>query len=369
MKKIAATVRVTEITRAMALHSPQLRRGFIVPTILIAILMVAVIATTLQSAVWRAARNAHLGFAAERALFGADNAIAAMLPAWNPREFAAMAIGTRVTNMVVLPSGISTAVTFVRTSIDAALVEAVTVSTRNGVPLDATRRVTRALVALNLPLPLQTVLTSLGTIAVTNLTSISPIDDVPAGWSTECANEPLVNAGTLPAPDINAARAQFDANWNAWLGLAVQRDNATTVTELAPIVTSTGCAAGTGDPSRDMFSVTICTNEWGARAIIGATAATLGGSSRHQGILLVDGDLILDGTLEVDGLLIVRGAIDASAGQLIVNGAALIRDTWGHGTRLGLATRVRYSRCALRRALSAVAAPAAVTTGGWLERF
>lgn len=348
--------------------SPRRHRGFILPTVLIATLLVAVIAATLQSAVWRAGRNAHLGFAGERALFGADNAIAQQMPLWNPREFASMAIGDRKTSTVTMPSGIITTIMLVRSAIDAAIVEASALSTQNGVPLSASRRVTRALVARNLPLPLQNVFTSMGAIAISDPFSISSLDEVPPGWTTECANEALVNATTSPLPDINSARALFDANWTAWLALASQRDDASTVTALAPIVIATLCAAGTGDPTRDAFSVRLCTNEWGARAIIGSTSAHLSGSSKHQGILLVDGDLRLTGTLEIDGVLIVRGAIDASAGQLIVHGAVLIRDSSGRGSRLGIATRVRYSRCALRRALSAVAAPAAITTGGWLER-
>ncbi|MEP6778508.1 MAG: hypothetical protein ABJC26_01370 [Gemmatimonadaceae bacterium] len=342
--------------------------GFILPTVLIAMLLIAVIAATLQSAVWRAGRNAHLGFAGERALFGADNAIAQQLPVWNAREFASMQIGDRKTTTTVMPGGIATAITLARTAIDAAIIEANTVSSKNGVTLDASRRVTRALVAKNLPLPLQNVMTALGAVSIINPASINSTDEVPLDWNTECANEPLVNATTSPIVDIAAARALFDANWNGWLALASHSDNANTVTQLAPIVIATSCAAGTGEPMRDVFSVTLCANEWGARAIIGSNAATLSGNSRHQGILIVEGDLTLTGTLEIDGLLIIRGAIDASAGQLLVHGAVLIRDTFGRGSRFGIATRVRYSRCALRRALSAVAAPAAITTGGWLER-
>ncbi|MEP6765592.1 MAG: hypothetical protein ABJB66_14855 [Gemmatimonadaceae bacterium] len=342
--------------------------GFILPTVLIAMLLIAVIAATLQSAVWRAGRNAHLGFAGERALFGADNAIAQQLPMWNAREFASMEIGQRKTSTTVVPGGLATTVTMARTAIDAAIMEANTTSSKNGVALNATRRVTRALVARNLPLPLQNALTALDAITIDNPAGISSVDEVPPDWTTECANEPLVNATTSPIADINTARAVFDANWNGWLSLASHSDAANTVTQLAPIVISASCAAGTGEPRRDVSSVTACVNEWGARAIIGSNAATLSSNSRHQGILLVEGDLILTGTLEVDGLLVVRGAIDASAGQLVVHGAALIRDTFGRGSRFGIATRVRYSRCALRRALSAVAAPAAITTGGWLER-
>lgn len=84
---------------------------------------------------------------------------------------------------------------------------------------------------------------------------------------------------------------------------------------------------------------------------------------------MIDGDLNVASDLEVFGLLLVRGALNDSGGHLRVMGAALVRDEMGHGSRFGFATRVRYSRCALRRALSATGAPAAITTRGWLERF
>ena len=345
------------------------RRGFILPTVLIAMLLVAILAANLQSAVWRASRGSRLGFAGERALHGADAAIAQQLTLWNAREFASMAIGDRKTSTIALASGTTTTVSLARTALAAAIVEASTSSTKNGVSLTANRRVTRMLVARNLPLPLQNALTSLGPLALADPSNASNVDQVPVGWTTECANESLVNAPATPLADINAARTQFDASWNQWLALAARSDDGNSVTFFAPTVTSGSCDAGTGEPWRGAPAVAPCTNEWGARAFANANPMRITVSSRHQGVLLVDGDLILESNLEIDGLLIVRGAIDASAGRLTVNGAVLIRDTLGHGSRLGFASRVRYSRCALRRALSAVAAPAAITTGGWLERF
>jgi hypothetical protein len=162
---------------------------------------------------------------------------------------------------------------------------------------------------------------------------------------------------------------QFDANWSKWLHLANKTDDPTIVSSLVPIVTATACAPGTGDPHRGAGSVTACTNEWGARAFTNAAPLLITTASRHQGILMVDGDLTLHADLDVFGLLMVRGAVDATAGRLLVHGAALVRDDWGHGSRFGFASRVRYSRCALRRAYSATGAPAAVTTRGWLERY
>lgn len=346
-----------------------LRKGYVLPLVLLTMLIVALLASGLQAAVWRATRHARLGFAGERALHGADAAVAQQLANWNPREFASMTLGARKSMPFNLAAGLDGVVTLVRTAPDAAIVEAIATSSRNGALQNATRRVTRAVVVRSPALPVERPVTTLGPAIFAAGSSVSAIDEVPPDWLTECAGLPLVSATKPPRRSVTESRTMFDANWSRWLALASRRDDAIALTLVEPIVTGTRCTPGTGDPFRTAGSVAACVNEWGARAIANANPARLAGANRHQGVLMIDGDLEITGDLEVSGLLIVRGAIDASAGRLSVHGAALIRDDLGHGSRFGIATRVRYSRCALRRALSAVGAPAAITTRGWLERF
>lgn len=347
------------------------RAGFVLPVVLITTLLVAVLAASLQAAVWRATRHARLGFAGERALHASDAAISQQLASWDGRAFASMPIGTRVTTSPVLPTGLLATVTLARTSIDGALIEAIGSSTQNGIPLNTQRRVTRVLTVRNPPLALANPLTLLGHATFSGPGAVSTIDETPPGWTTECANTDSIDATNPPITDSTARRSAFDGSWNRWLALAQKSDIAATVTQLAPIVSGSHCTPGTGDPLRDASAVPACTNEWSARAVTAATATPLllSTSNRHQGVLMIDGDLNITGDLTVNGLLLVRGAIDASHGRLTVHGAALVRDELGHGSRFGFATRVRYSRCALRRALSATGAPAAITSRGWLERF
>ena len=345
------------------------RRGFILPLVLFATLLVAVLAAGLQSAVWRATRNARLGFAGERALHAADAAIAAQLAQWDARAFASQPIGTRATFSPRLSTALSATVTVVRTSIDGALVEAIGSSLQNGIPQNAERRVTRVLAVRNAPLPLVSPLTILGAAVFASAGTVSTSDEVPAGWNTECIGSDSIDARNSAVTDSAAARATFDAQWNEWLTTASRSEAAGTVTTLAPMVTGSLCTPGTGEPQRGGGSVTACMNEWGARAVTNAWPFAVVASSRHQGVLMIDGDLNVASDLEVVGLLMVRGALNDSGGHLRVMGAALVRDEMSHGSRFGFATRVRYSRCALRRALSATGAPAAITTRGWLERF
>ncbi|MEO7997958.1 MAG: hypothetical protein ABI852_10965 [Gemmatimonadaceae bacterium] len=345
------------------------RKAFVLPVVLITTILVAVLAASLQAAVWRATRHARLGFAGERALHAGDAAISAQLTAWDARAFAGMPVGTRITTSPTLPNGLSASVTLARTSFDGALIEATGTSTQNGVPLNTQRRVTRVLALRNPPLDLASPLTLLGSASFAAPNAVSSLDETPVGWNTECAGSDSIDAPNINITDTTARRVRFDGAWNQWVARASRSEFASSVTAVAPIVTGALCGPGAGDPLRGFASIAPCTNEWGARAELNATPLLLSNASRHQGVLMIDGDLNLTGDLEVRGLLMVRGAIDASVGRLTVIGAALVRDDMGHGSRFGIATRVRYSRCALRRALSATGAPAAITTRGWLERF
>jgi hypothetical protein len=344
-------------------------RGFILPAALFTMLIVALLAASLQAAVWQASRHARLGFAGERALHAADAAISQQLAHWDARAFASQNIGARESSTLELNAGLHAQLTVVRTAPDAAIIEASATSTQNGAPLNAQRRVTRALVVRAPPLPLTQPLTAFGPLTLATPGNISNTDEIPPDWTTECLGVTPIDAPIASIRNGADERALFDANWNKWIALASAQHDASGVTAVAPIVASGICVPGTGEPLRGSGSVAECANEWSARIITNAHPAHLTGSSRHQGVLLIDGDVELTGSLEVDGLLVVRGALDASLGTLTVHGAVLIRDESGHGSRLGIASRVRYSRCALRRALSAVGAPAAITTGGWLERF
>ena len=345
------------------------QRGFVLPLVLLTTLLVAVLAASLQTVVWNATRQARLGFAGERALHAADAAIAGQLASWDARAFASMPIGARVVFAPSMPVGLNATVTMVRTSIDGALTEALGTSTQNGIPQNAGRRVSRMITVRNAPLKLESPLTILGSAVFASAGTVTTADQTPPGWTTECAGSDSIDAPNRSVTDTLASRALFDARWGQWLATASRTESAGSVTAVAPIVTGPLCTPGTGELLRGFGAATACTNEWGARAVINAWPLTLAANSRHQGVLMIDGDLNVVSDLEVFGLLLVRGALNDSAGHLRVMGAALVRDELGHGSRFGFATRVRYSRCALRRALSATGVPAAITTRGWLERF
>ena len=98
------------------------------------------------------------------------------------------------------------------------------------------------------------------------------------------------------------------------------------------------------------------------------TSVTIGGTSRHQGLVVVHGDLVLHGTLQVDGLLVVTGSVDTRSGTLEVLGGVVASDDRGIESHIGGATRIAWSPCAMRRALAAVALPSAHPFALWSER-
>jgi hypothetical protein len=83
----------------------------------------------------------------------------------------------------------------------------------------------------------------------------------------------------------------------------------------------------------------------------------LAGPMQWRGLLVVRGDVTITGPVEVTGLLVVEGQLDASAGQLAVQGAVLAADTLARGVMLGANGRLFYDRCAVQMALATAARP------------
>src|SRR5829696_6522425 len=92
-------------------NSTSKRTGFVLPSVLIAMLLIAFIAATLQAAMWRATRSARLGLSGERALQAADAAIAQNVAAWDARAFSKLNIGERVSSVTSLAPQLSATVT------------------------------------------------------------------------------------------------------------------------------------------------------------------------------------------------------------------------------------------------------------------
>jgi hypothetical protein len=106
------------------------------------------------------------------------------------------------------------------------------------------------------------------------------------------------------------------------------------------------------------------TTGWQALRLRGDRLAVVG-PTRWQGLLVAEGDLTLAGSIDVTGLLVVLGRLDASAAQLTVQGALVAVDTSARGVTLGGASRITFDRCAVEMALATVARPSLAPFALW----
>lgn len=98
---------------------------------------------------------------------------------------------------------------------------------------------------------------------------------------------------------------------------------------------------------------------------------TVIGGGSFDGILIVDGALTITGPFTASGVVVARGRIDAHAGGLVVVGTLMSFAPTAAGTSaidLASAT-VRYSGCAVARALRMAAPLTPVHQRSWAELF
>jgi hypothetical protein len=90
---------------------------------------------------------------------------------------------------------------------------------------------------------------------------------------------------------------------------------------------------------------------------------------RGQGVLMVNGDLTLAGGVEFQGPVLVKGTLKTTGVGGRITGAVIARAiSLGRAAVLG-APVVRYSRCAVSRALTQSAVLVPLSERGWAEFY
>lgn len=338
------------------------RRGFVLPPVFIATVCIALLAGTMQFSAWRAAQVGRLAWNGQRALHAADEVVARTLADWDPSAFSASAIGSRQTRRIQSLTGVDVDVTVVRTQPLGGWIEADAWSATNGAHRTARRRIARAVLLSAPPLPIVGALTALAAMQFEAGGNVTGFDD--ASVRDECGptRDTAAVAGVASVLRVNmmsavvrgapaerllvdsSARAQLEA---AWVTVVQRAQNTDAAALRRHVATAT---------------------PWSAIVVSTPGVVLLDGAWRHEGLLAIDGDLVVRGTLTVRGMLIVHGALDTRAGVLDVEGAVLVADRRRAGSVLGNTTTVRYSQCALRRALAAVSIPSTVPFAVWQER-
>jgi len=343
--------------------SRRTRTGFILPTVIVGMVVVAALVGAAQLGAWRSVRAARVAWNGERALHSADEAIARTLAHWNRAAFAASGVGSRRTTTITTASGAIVDVTIVRTEPLGAWIVAHATSQLAGSPFLARRKLARAVAIASPPLPIDAALVVLTPLHLAGGAQVSGIDDaslrdacgpwrdtasiggVHARVTTRDPAAVVVGAPPIiTAIDSSRDDAEFDAAWRVISSRATARTIHSTTGVIAPA------------PA------------WHVSLLRDSAGVQLRGSLDHQGTLAVDADLVVEGTLRVRGLLIVRGNIDATRGQLIVDGAVVAKSPRVAGTQLGAGTRIRYAPCDVRMAIAAVSVPSTSLFRVWSER-
>lgn len=370
-------------------------RGAALPFVLAALVVGAVCAGAAASLAVETGRGARGGVAALRAGAAADGALAVTLARWPARWNAALGTGDTASRTVSTPAGLAR-VRVLRLDAERFVVEA---EARSGVGIVNGPAVRRRMVLARLrhvALAPEAAVTAGGAVAVAAGATVAAADQTPDGW-TDCG--PPVGGGfgaaAVAAPDavvdpgavvIGPVRTEAAA----WAGAldpqfgddvyAAHAARAQLVVEavgaLSPLpaggspggsgdVGAEPCAltpASWGEPARGAGAVAACT---GALPLVHlrGSPVRLRGPARFQGTLLVDGDLVVEGLVQGAGVVVVRGAVDAGAGSLVLDGALVA----GGPVRLGTGSRVRASSCAAARASGYAARAVPLARRAWAE--
>lgn len=327
------------------------RAGFVLPFVVVATALVAVLALAAISTIWRGYRATRLAANGVRAQFAGDEGVALMLDAWPAESLAAVPLGTTISSRVTTAVGDSVRVRITRTQPLVAWLAADVLLGPLGTPGRVRRHVTRV-VALEPPaLPILGALTAIAAVHGQDPTTIEGRDLADASGACGAFRDTVssvpiaaaarhdVPAGTWTAPsasltlaDTAAVRAAFDRAWIGVIARSPIRVTDSIPQQLAPL------------PG------------WHPLLLDGATVS-LRSPSRWRGLLAVSGDLVVTGSLDVEGVVVVRGRLDARGAALRIRGALLVASLGNRDVELGDQTRVHYDRCAVQMALATVAEP------------
>jgi hypothetical protein len=243
--------------------------------------------------------------------------------------------------------------------------------------------------------PVNAGLTALGDVKISGGAQVSGIDAIPPAWT---GNPPVscpptgdvtgirYNNGTLTAngngavdgappsvKDLTLTPTQMQNNFNQLKALATLTVTSNNPPAMAP--------AYTGNPQKCDASVE---SNWGEPTV--KTDACFdyfpiiyhygdlklqGG--RGQGILLVEGDLTATGGMVFYGPVFVTGVLSTSGnsgqGAKFYGGVVAGNVALDDLTKLAGGALVNYSSCAIRRALSGSAQPAAFAERSWIQMY
>jgi hypothetical protein len=236
-----------------------------------------------------------------------------------------------------------------------------------------------------------------GNASVGGNAAINGNNTTPTGFSGACATAPAVagvrssdSVRTFGSPSIQGtpAIAQHDASvtsdvfqtpFQALKQAATLTftggngsGNYSTFSGVAPLGTSTTCDRTNlnnwGEPLRTGSYIAGCISY--APVVYVNGNAMFNGTSRGQGILLVEGDLSITGNFKWIGLVIATGQVQTGNGTTNVTGAILAQNAnFGDQTSFTGTPVVSYSKCALDYVLNLSAQGRPLAGRSWAQLF
>jgi hypothetical protein len=337
---------------------------------------------------WLELRTSRAGRYAVGAFEAAEAGAAGVVAAWSPAS-RRLPIGADTLVAADSSAGSGYAVTLSRVAESLFLIRA------EGWQADPGGRASRRMVGMFVrPVPVAVdhgaALTVFGPAALASASLVDGTDQVPPGWDGFCGAPLAVpairstsGAGTAvvsvdsgppavvtqdsllhPSALIDFGGVSFDE-----LAAGASRQVSGAMPALVPATVDGRCAdavgSNWGEPTNGPASIAAC-RDFFPVAYASGNLSLNGG--RGQGILLVRGDLELAGGVEFTGVAVVLGRVFSSGSGGRIRGTLLVGGAGGV-TTLGPADGVRYSSCAVERALMANGARVVVAKRGWAQLY
>ncbi len=357
--------------------------GFVLPVVVVAITVATAIAGALVTATLRSLHGARASVGSEQVLHTADAALTSAVLALKPEVVANSPIGEQqVSNSYV--GSIAIEVTTVRTTPLTVLINAK--ASETGAQNRAAKELSRIVSLDASSVPISAAATLLGesngspqvlssgvstgnengcgsTIDTASTTALAITSPVTLDTFAVSGDPSIRRVSSAAADSLRALLQQRISS------LSLLPEVAVSAVTLYPEAIGGSCVSKSGEPRRSGGVVIPCTSQWPVRLIAPQGTAVTINSSRHQGLLVINGDLVVAGHLEVRGALIVNGTIDASGGTVDVTGALFVANSQGGTSKLGNTSRVMWSRCALLQAVTPLATFASPPVLSWAQRW
>lgn len=140
---------------------------------------------------------------------------------------------------------------------------------------------------------------------------------------------------------------------------------------IGPVVTNGVCDKASpynfGEPTHPSTSYAECYNYFPIISGTGGQTKFAAGS-RGQGTLLIEGDLEINGGFEWNGLIIVRGSFKINGTGNKITGAVLAESVTDANT-IGGNVEIKYSDCAIKKAIKGSSTAAPLRERGWMQLY